>query len=265
MSSEYSSDKYGTVHLAMSQEDGRLLAVRNLRIPTMDKGDHTGNMHFEAIKNHINTLKGLDHPNVIEYIAFEGTPDQPTIIMEYAPGGSVGGLLRTYGEFEERLAQNILGQILAGVEYLHTKHIVHGEITANHILMCQDGTCKVSDPGFSAVFQLPRVFDSEDVFWMAPEWIEDEALEVGTLQPSADIWGVGCITVAMLTGKRPWQGCESTTVVSRIREKDESPLKSTDVHLSESGTDFLRQCFLREPEDRPNATDLRAHEYAKVS
>ena len=45
--------------------------------------------------------------------------------MEYVPGGSVGSCLRKYGRFDENVTKYFTEQILAGLEYLHSKGILH--------------------------------------------------------------------------------------------------------------------------------------------
>ena len=46
--------------------------------------------------------------------------------MEYVPGGSIGSCLRRYGRFEENVTKYFTEQILSGLEYLHSKGILHG-------------------------------------------------------------------------------------------------------------------------------------------
>lgn len=45
--------------------------------------------------------------------------------LEYVPGGSVGSCLRKYGKFDEDVTKSFASQILAGLEYLHSKNILH--------------------------------------------------------------------------------------------------------------------------------------------
>jgi serine/threonine protein kinase len=45
--------------------------------------------------------------------------------LEYVPGGSVGSCLRDHGKFDEEVTKSFTGQILEGLEYLHSKNIIH--------------------------------------------------------------------------------------------------------------------------------------------
>jgi serine/threonine protein kinase len=45
--------------------------------------------------------------------------------LEYVPGGSVGSCLRKHGKFGDNVVRSFTAQILEGLEYLHSKNILH--------------------------------------------------------------------------------------------------------------------------------------------
>lgn len=45
--------------------------------------------------------------------------------LEYVPGGSIGRSLLKHGKFEDNVTKSFTGQILGGLEYLHSKNILH--------------------------------------------------------------------------------------------------------------------------------------------
>ena len=45
--------------------------------------------------------------------------------LEYVPGGSIASCLRKHGKFDEEVTKSFTGQILDGLEYLHSKGILH--------------------------------------------------------------------------------------------------------------------------------------------
>ena len=118
---------FGRVYLAMNVTTGEMIAVKQVEIPrtASDRGDARQANVVEALKLESETLKDLDHPNIVQYLGFEETPTFLSIFLEYVPGGSVGGILRKYGRFDEDVTKSFTSQILAGLEYLHSKNILH--------------------------------------------------------------------------------------------------------------------------------------------
>ncbi|KAG5653576.1 hypothetical protein H0H81_012083, partial [Sphagnurus paluster] len=118
---------YGRVYLALNATTGEMIAVKQVELPqtASDKNDSRQHTVVQALKMESETLKDLDHPNIVQYLGFEETPDNLSIFLEYVPGGSVGSRLLKHGKFDENVTKSFTGQILSGLEYLHSKGILH--------------------------------------------------------------------------------------------------------------------------------------------
>ena len=68
---------YGRVYLALNATTGDLIAVKQVEIPKTDadRDDKRQVSVVEALKLESETLKDLDHPNIVQYLGFEQTPD----------------------------------------------------------------------------------------------------------------------------------------------------------------------------------------------
>lgn len=77
-----------------------------------------------------------------------------------------------------------------------------------------------------------------------------------------DIWSLGCCIVQMATGRRPWSTLENEWSVMYHVVTGHPPLPDAS-QLSESGIDFLRKCFVRDPTKRPSAEELLDHPWIK--
>ena len=164
-----------------------------------DDDDDDPMSKLAGLEEEINLMKQLDHPHIVRYLGthFEGGRHAKLfILMEYMPGGSIAALLRQFGGFSEDVVREYSRQILLGLQYLHTKNIIHRDIKGGNILVDGSGLVKLADFGCSIMFNGNTSMDSQSaqllgsVPWMAPE-----AMRNSHMGRKADVWSVGCTIV----------------------------------------------------------------------
>ena len=198
-------------------------------------------------------------------------------------GGSIAGLLKRLGPFDDRVVVAYSRQIIAGLKYLHGNGIAHRDIKGANLLLTPTGTIKLADFGTAAeTLQLltPRskrsvVGDSFSKFllegamgtphWMAPEVARSmgKSLKEYLVWEKADIWSLGCTIIEMLTGHAPWYQKFSNpiAIIFHLANKPSAP--DYPEGLSAVGREFLDYCFLPDAEDRPTVKKLLKHPYLR--
>ncbi|KAG2350273.1 kinase-like protein [Suillus weaverae] len=263
---------YGRVYLALSATTGEMFAVKQVEIPiaasTSDSKDSRQMEFTQALRTEIETLKDLEHPHIVQYLGSEETMTFLSIFLEYVPGGSVGSCLRDHGKFDEEVTKSFTGQILEGLEYLHSKNIIHRDLKADNILVEKTGICKISDFGISKrtddLNGMASTAMQGTIFWMAPEVIHPQKKGYNS---KIDIWSVGCVVLEMWAGKRPWSDYEAITVMFEVYQNKQSPPIPSDVVLSDLAEDFKDRCFVMQvfdPEERASAAELQRHPYLEL-
>eukprot|EP00976_Prorocentrum_cordatum_P005909 117977-Prorocentrum_minimum.AAC.2 len=103
-------------------------------------------------------LAGLSHPNVVRFYGvckeLESRTtgrQQPSMVTEYMPAGSLSSLLRN-----RRVALNaqcklqMAEDVARGMLYLHSRHIVHSDLKSDNLLVSRAPSgqlvCKVRMP-----------------------------------------------------------------------------------------------------------------------
>ncbi|KAK1221245.1 mitogen-activated protein kinase kinase kinase [Marasmius sp. AFHP31] len=238
---------YGRVYLATNAATGETMALKQVNLPRTpsDRNDEGQTAVVRALRLEIETLKCLDHPHIVEYRGFEKTPANLSMFLKYAPGGSVKSVLLKHGKFSEAVSISFTAQILSGLEYLHSKGILHRDLKAGNILIeLPDGVCRIS--GFGMCTQTteshgPDTAMMGTIYWMAPEVINPQGKSYNF---KVDIWSLGCVVLEMLAGTRPWSGEEMSTVPIKVSQEKTPPPVPAGVVLSELADDFLQQkCF----------------------
>ncbi|PMD17509.1 BOS4, mitogen-activated protein kinase [Hyaloscypha hepaticicola] len=257
---------FGSVYAAINLDSGHLMAVKEIRlqdptlIPTI----------ANQIRDEMNVLEVLDHPNVVSYHGIEVHRDKVYIFMEFCSGGSLAGLLE-HGRIEDEQVIMVYAlQLLEGLAYLHESGIVHRDIKPENILLNHNGVIKYVDFGAAKVIarQGKTLVAAEagkanksmtgTPMYMSPEVIKGE--NPGRAG-AVDVWSLGCVILEMATGRRPWASLDNEwAIMYNIAQGNPPQLPSPD-QLSPEGIDFLRKCFIRDPKKRASAAELLQHEW----
>ncbi|KAI3711916.1 hypothetical protein L1987_70465 [Smallanthus sonchifolius] len=251
---------FGRVYMGMNLDSGELLAVKQVSVVVNTASKDKTQAHIRELEEEVKLLKNLSHPNIVRYLGTAREEDSLNIFLEFVPGGSISSLLGKFGSFPESVIRMYTKQILLGLEYLHKNGIMHRDIKGANILVDNKGQIKLADFGASKkVVELATMTGAKSMkgtpYWMAPEVI----LQTGH-SFSADIWSVGCTVIEMATGKPPWsQQFQEVAALFHIgTTKDHPPIPD---HLSSEAKDFLLKCLQKEPNLRPNASELLQHPF----
>ncbi len=183
------------------------------------------------------------------------------IYLEYVSGGSIKYILDKYGPLNENLIKIFLKQILDGLEYLHSKGIVHRDIKSSNILLDIKGNIKLSDFGCSGQFYAQLSNSSHEFLdslkgtipWMAPEVVCQKKYG-----KKADIWSLGCTLIEMASGLPPWGKMENCfQAMNKIGRSNETP--DIPCFLSDSFKDLISLCLKRNYQDRVYIKELKEH------
>ncbi|RKP32625.1 Pkinase-domain-containing protein [Metschnikowia bicuspidata] len=248
---------YGAVYLALNVSNGEMLAVKQVtRAPVLAA---------DALIKEVQTMKDLDHLNIVQYLGFEQKHHTYSLFLEYVGGGSVLSCLKSHGKFDQLLVRFITRQVLEGLKYLHGNGILHRDLKADNLLLDLDGTCKISDFGISKKSQDIYSNNAElsmqgTIFWMAPEVIHSMVEEKKQgYSAKVDIWSLGCVVLEMFAGQRPWSNEAVISAIYKIGKTKLAPPIPADIGAD--ARDFLDRCFTINSAQRPTASELLAHKF----
>ena len=238
---------------------GKIVCVKIVEL-----GNMTDDSELKALENEINLMRRLRHPHIVRYYGCVEDKAKNTlnIFMEYVTGGTLNHYIKKFKKLPENMVQQWAWQIVSGVEYLHSQNIVHRDIKGDNILVTMEGVVKLADFGCSK--QIDDVCSQSHgcktmvgtPYWMAPEVIKCEPEGYGT---KSDVWSVACTIVEMVTGKPAWPECNSMwAAVYKIANSRGLPTEIPK-DLDPEMMDFLEKCFERDPNNRPNANELKLH------
>jgi len=244
---------YGSVWKAKHVKTGTTTAIKKVPVEN----------DLDEILNEIKIMKQCRSPYIISYYGSYFKDNELWIVMEYCGAGSVSDLMRiTDKTMNEDQIAVILKDALKGLLYLHSKRKIHRDIKAGNILLNNKGEGKLADFGVSG--QLSDTMAKRQTvigtpFWMAPEVIQEVGYDI-----KADLWSLGITAIEMGEGKPPYSNIHPMRAIFMIPSRP-PPKPSEPEKWSKDFNDFVAQCLIKNPENRPAAADLLKHSFIAKS
>jgi len=194
---------YAKVFQGINADSGELMAVKQVSLSGGHENEKKRLEAVSALQREIEVMKLLQHQNIVKYLGTETTDGRLNIFLEYVSGGSIAQLISNFGTLDEPVVRLYTRQIVVGLEFLHSKGIVHCDIKGGNILVTEDGVIKLAD--FNSSKQLGNIaaVGSNPLRSLlgTPQFMAPEVIKQTGHGKKADIWSVGCTVVQMLTGE----------------------------------------------------------------
>lgn len=200
----------GTVYLGKHVETDQIVAVKVL--PASFSRDEGAVARFSR---EIETLKQLSNPYVVE-LYDSGIDENETYFyaMEYVDGDTLSARLRQEKRIPWRKVIEISIQICAALKAAHDAGFVHRDLKPSNLIFTQDGTVKLTDFGVAQVFASGRLTVTGGIIGTA-EYMSPEQAEGKRATKKSDLYSLGAVMYAMLTGKPPFSGKTTLDIVQK--------------------------------------------------
>lgn len=203
------------------------------------------------VAREVQILKKLDHPHVIHLYETIDAPSHLYLVFEHATGGSLYSHIRcSQGKkLPESEAKRIFTQIADALRYCHRIGVVHRDLKLENILLDDNKNVKLIDFGFSIT---AAKSDKLTLFCGTPSYMAPEiALRKGYHGFPTDIWSLGIVLHAMLTGKFPFKGESEKELLKGLKDEYKAP---SDV--SANAQRLLAKLLNVDPSKRPTCDEV---------
>ena len=199
----------GEVYLASDEQTGQQVAVKILARQLI-----TNPELIQRFKREAETLRKLDHPNIVKFLDTFEYEGQYVIVMEYLEGGSLHDLIKK-GPLPIERAHSITLELCDALIRSHHLNIIHRDIKPENVLLTEDGKPKLADFGVARLNEGTRMTRSGAQVG-TPYYMSPEAWEGKTIDAQADIWSLGVLLFEMLAGQVPFGGDTGGAVMKKI-------------------------------------------------
>ncbi|KAJ8581555.1 kinase-like protein [Rhizopogon salebrosus TDB-379] len=189
----------------------------------------------------------------------------PAMIYPWVNGGALTGYLERHQDsLSPQDKFSLLNDIALGLQYLHSKSIVHGDLTGSNVLVHDNGRACLADFCLSTMlldFIGPSNIMSSirgNIRWAAAELFEapeDNEEDVISLSTECDIYSFGSIFLQVLTCKVPYYNVKKDYVVLGLVIQGKKPEPPKNSVLTPAHWEFIQQCWLPRA-SRPSVEEI---------
>ena len=254
------SGSFGTVYEAKN-----LIFNNTVAMKVITKSD---GMDSEYIKNELDILKKLSHPNIVRIYEFYESENDYYLINEFCNGGELYNYINKTKLNEQQLSI-IFYQVFSGLCYLHENDVLHRDMKPENILISKKEIDLLTNEEYFWIqiidFDCAKIFEQNkkdniivgSIYYLAPEVLNREYNE------KCDTWSVGVILYMFLVGKPPFNGLNNDEIINSIKTKEYDENNEKLIQASPEVRDLIKGLLNKNTDERFSAKQALNHQWFK--
>jgi len=236
----------GVVYRARQLAVNRIVALKLLLHGRFSDAAFVERFHLEA-----EAAAHLDHPNIVPIYEVGQHQGQPYYSMKLVEGQSLEREL-SRGPMPPKKAAQLIATVAHAVAFAHAHGVLHRDIKPHNILLDAEGQPHLTD------FGLAKLLDQESGLtlsaavigspgFMAPEQAAGKTRQVTT---AADVYGLGAVLYALLTGKPVFHASTALETVRLVIEREPVRPRALNPSVDRDLETICLKCLQKEPAKR---------------
>ena len=238
----------------------RIFSGREFAIKCISKA-HLKPSKIHQIKNEIEILSTLDHPNIVTYFCTVEDVKNYYIIMEYLSGKNLEKIFREdYNKITFNDIKFILYQVFSSLSYIHSKNIVHRDIKPANLICVKNNDkfdLKLIDFGLSVnLDKRGKNPVAGSLAYLSPEGLKE------IIHIKNDMWACGIIFYWFIYGKMPFEKTSRSELYDAILKEeikfDENLMRA---HTPKEAVDLCKKLLIRDFDERISSMEALNHPF----
>jgi serine/threonine-protein kinase len=242
----------GTVYKVRHRHFGETRIIKVMQASLADNQELKDRFTAEARRG-----KQLKHRNIAEVLDYQiGSNGSPYLVMEYIDGINLRDeFVRRAGPLDPATVVNIGLQTLAALDYLHSRNLIHRDISPDNLMIARDTDgsplIKLIDLGISKSLEDNSILTQTGNFMGKVSYASPEQFS-GVVDARSDLYSLGVVLYELLTAAKPITGANTAACILAHCQKPPRPFSETDPqgHVPEALRRVVLKALEKKPEDR---------------
>ncbi|HUR86968.1 MAG TPA: serine/threonine-protein kinase [Solirubrobacteraceae bacterium] len=241
----------GVVYRALQLDLRRPVALKVIAADRAGDAEFRGRFERESLM-----AAAIDHPNIVPVYAAGEEQGALFLVMRFVPGSDLHAVIRSDHRLAPERAAAIVAQIGSALDAAHAAGLVHRDVKPANVLLSA-----AEDHAYLSDFGLTRRIDPQHPITDSGQWLgtvdfaSPEQLGGGSVDARSDVYSLGCVLHAALTGSAPFpRGTVPATLLAHLHDAPPRPSAAgAPAHFDR----VVARALAKDPADRyPSAGDL---------
>jgi serine/threonine-protein kinase len=236
----------GVVYEALQNSLNRPVALKLVKAGLL-----AGDDELRRFKNEAEAVAQLDHPGILPVYEVGQHDGQHYFSMKLVPGGSLVALLDRYKD-DPRAAARLVAEAAEAVAHAHARGILHRDLKPANILIDAEGHPHVTDFGLAKNVESDVEFTQSGAILGTPAYMSPEQAtgRRGSITTATDVYGLGAVLYAVLTGQAPFGGDSAVETIDAVRNSPPEPPRRINKAVPLDLETICLKCLEKDPRRR---------------
>jgi tetratricopeptide (TPR) repeat protein len=236
----------GVVYQARQISLNRLVALKMIKVGVL-----AGDAELKRFQNEAEAVALLDHAGIVPVYEVGEHNGQRYFSMKLVEGGNLAEGLATFKN-NAKAAATLLAETAEAVHHAHMRGILHRDLKPANILIDALGHSHVTDFGLAKRVEGDIEMTQSGAILGTPAYMSPEQAHGrrGAITTATDVYGLGAILYALLTGEPPFGGDSVIETLDAVRTRPPEPPRKRNAATPRDLETICLKCLEKDPRRR---------------